>query len=181
MFDSFYQTDSIPKQPRLNAWSLQQILMRLLMRSLLAGAISAIGLLTGWVPMVYSSSSDSFALERDYTASAQAVNVSNEEVQRYARSVRAIEPIRQAAYDAIKRILGSRQVPSVACHRPNSLNNLNQNIRQIAVNYCNRAIQIVEQNNLTINRFNTITVASQSDSELAARIQEEIGRQQQNP
>lgn len=147
----------------------------------MASAVSVMGLLAGWVPTLHRSSVD-VTLDFSTVAYAQAIaNISNDEVQSYARSVLAIEPIRQAAYDEIKRILGSGQVPPIACHRPNSLNNLNPNIRQIARNYCNRAIQIVERNNLTINRFNTITVTMQSNPELAPVIQREIMRLQRNP
>ncbi len=144
---------------------------------------SIVGLLAGWVPTLHLSQDGSAAVTLDRAAYGQSVaNISNEEIQSYARSVLAIEPIRQAAYDEIKRILGSGQVPPIACHRPNSLNNLSQNIRQIAVNYCNRATQIVERNNLTINRFNTITVTMQSNPSLAPVIQREIMRLQQgNP
>ncbi|MDX2214174.1 MAG: DUF4168 domain-containing protein [Oculatellaceae cyanobacterium bins.114] len=150
---------------------------RLLTRSLMTGLVSTVSLLAGWVPTLHLSPNRSPALVFDQAAYAQAVaNVSNEEIQSYARSALAIEPIRQAAYDEIKRILGSGQVPPIACHRPNSLNNLNPNIRQIAQRYCNRATQIVGRNNLSINRFNTITVMRQSNAALEQAIQEAIRR-----
>lgn len=104
--------------------------------------------------------------------------ISTADVQNYARSVLRIEPIRQSAYDEIKRITGA-DVPSIACHRPNSLDNLSRNIREIAVNYCNQSIQIVESNSLTIGRFNAITAALQSDPDLAARIQQALIRLQE--
>jgi uncharacterized protein (UPF0147 family) len=109
------------------------------------------------------------------TASAQAV--SDDEVQRYARSLLAIEPIRQSAHAEIRRIMRVDEVPPIACHRPTD--RLPRNIRQIAQNYCNQALEIVDRNNLTIARFNTITVNLQNDPNLAARVQAVIRQLQQ--
>ncbi|HEY9640714.1 MAG TPA: DUF4168 domain-containing protein [Coleofasciculaceae cyanobacterium] len=146
---------------------------RLFTRSLLIGSLAATGLLLGWVPSFRPSEGLSASrLVLDNAAYAQAA-VSESEIQSYARSVLEIEPIRQAAYDSIKRQSGA-EVPPILCHRPSSLNNLDPSIRPIAIDYCNQAIAIVERNNLSITRFNEITVAHQSDSGLADRIQQAI-------
>jgi hypothetical protein len=140
-----------------------------LLRFLAAGTLSALGLLAGAVPSV---GLDGVRFER--AAYAQAV--SDQEIQSYARSVLAIEPVRLAAYNKIKQMTGSNEVPVVACHRPSSLSSLPDTIRDVAVEYCNQAIAIVESNNLTITRFNQITVAHQSDSSLSDRIQQAINQ-----
>jgi len=140
---------------------------RVLPHSLLVGVISALGILTGFVPSLSAPASMMFS----NAAYAQAA-VTPEEVQNYARSVLAIEPIRLQAYNEIKRLTGSGDVPAIACYQPNSLNNLNRDIRSIAVEYCHQSIQIVERNQLTIGRFNTITTTLQSDPDLASRIQD---------
>jgi hypothetical protein len=140
---------------------------RLLSRSLIIGALSAAGLALGWVPSIPQGSAE---LVFDTAAYAQS-GVTESEIQDYAYSVLQIEPIRLAAYDNIKRASGA-EVPPILCHRPSSLNNLDPSIRQIAISYCNEAIAIVESNNLTITRFNEITMAHQSDSALANRIQQ---------
>lgn len=137
-------------------------------------ALATAGILSGLVPALHPQQP-----RLVWASAAFAQSISNEEVQNYARSLLTIEPIRQSAYNEIKRILGSDDVPPIACHRPNSLNNLSENIRGIAVNYCNRAIEIVEQNDLTIGRFNAITVDLQGDPDLADRIQQEMIRLQQ--
>lgn len=140
-----------------------------LLQCLAAGTLSALGILAGAVP---SLGLDGVKFER--AAYAQAV--SDQEIQSYARSVLAIEPVRVAAYNQIKQMSGSSDVPVVACHRPSSLSNLPDSIRDIAVEYCNQAISIVESNNLTITRFNQITVAHQSDPSLSDRIQQAINQ-----
>ncbi|MBE9181349.1 DUF4168 domain-containing protein [Oculatella sp. LEGE 06141] len=145
-------------------------------RSFTIGILSVAGLLFGGVPTLQPQAS---TLVFSDTASAQTVAITTEEVRNYARSVLAIEPIRQTAYDEIKRISGSNQVPAIACHRPDSLTSLGRDIRRIAVQYCNQAIGIVEGNALTITRFNTITTNLQSSPELATQIQDELIRLQQ--
>lgn len=105
------------------------------------------------------------------TAAYAQSAVSNQEVQNYARSILEIEPVRQNAYDAIKRITGS-DVPPIMCNRPASLNNLSREVREIAVNYCRQSAQIAASHGLSADRFNAITAALQSDPDLAARIQE---------
>lgn len=106
------------------------------------------------------------------TAAYAQAAVSSEEVQNYARSLLEIEPVRQDAYNAIKRITGSNEVPPIICNRPGSLNNLNREVRQIAVNYCTRSAQIAASHDLTADRFNAITATLQGDRDLATRIQE---------
>lgn len=146
---------------------------RNLSRSLLIGSLSTLSLLSGFTPILEQCSWTPI-----FSSSAFAQSVSDEELQRYARSLLAIEPIRQAAYDEIKRILGTGEVPSITCNRPNSLNRLDANIREIAVNYCNQSTRIVERNNLSIGRFNTITTILQDDPDLLLRIQQEMLRLQ---
>jgi hypothetical protein len=147
-------------------------------KPLLVGILSIMGLLSGVVPTLHSPLSGSSLLSFSHAALAQSI--SDEDVENYARSLLAIEPIRQSAFAEIQRILGNSEVPAIACHRPNSLNNLNADIRQVAISYCNRAIQIVERNNLTISRFNAITTRLQNDPNLMPRIQEELIRLQRS-
>ncbi|NJL22066.1 MAG: DUF4168 domain-containing protein [Leptolyngbyaceae cyanobacterium SM1_3_5] len=113
------------------------------------------------------------------TAAHAQSAVSNQEVQNYARSILEIEPLRQAAYDQIKRITGE-DVPPIMCNRPESLNRLSREVRQIAVNYCNRSVQIASGHGLPADRFNAITAALQNDPDLAARIQEAMVQIQRN-
>jgi Domain of unknown function (DUF4168) len=141
----------------------------LLGRSLLVGMGAAASLCLGLVPSFQGSAEMPSV---SFGSAAYAQSISDTDVQQYARSVLAIEPLRQSAYEKIKSISGS--VPPIECHRPSSLNDLPDNVRQIAANYCNQAIAIVEGNSLTISRFNAIRVAQDSDSALLNRIQQAI-------
>jgi hypothetical protein len=131
---------------------------------LLVASLATGSILFGIVPTVSGTSRLSFQT----AAYAQSA----EEVINFARAVLAMEPLRQAAYDDIKRIIGSaQQVPNINCSQPSSFSNLPGNARQIAVNYCNKSREFVRANRLTIERFNEIANQAQSNEDLTRRIQ----------
>ncbi|MBE9004277.1 DUF4168 domain-containing protein [Fortiea sp. LEGE XX443] len=103
-------------------------------------------------------------------AHAQTPVVNNNEIVSYAQAVLAMEPSRQQAFGEIKKLIGGREIPQIVCNDPKSINNLPQKARNIAVNYCNRSQQIVEENGLSIERFNKITVEIQNDNNLKRQI-----------
>jgi len=101
---------------------------------------------------------------------AQTPGVSNSEVINYAQAVLAMEPSRQQAFGEIKKLIGGGEIPQIVCNDPKSINNLPQKARDIAINYCNRSQKIVEENGLSIDRFNKITVEIQNDNNLKRQI-----------
>lgn len=103
-------------------------------------------------------------------ADAQTPTVNNSEIVSYAQAVLAMEPSRQQAFGEIKKLIGGGEIPQIVCNDPKSINNLPQKARDIAVNYCNRSQKIVEENGLSIERFNKITVEIQNDSNLKRQI-----------
>lgn len=159
--------------PHYNSVPSQFRRKRFLRQPLLVGLGATLLMVTGWLPTLRLRP-DATEVSFGSGALAQAININSDELGRYAQSVAVIEPMRQTAYDEIKRILGSDEVPPIACHRPNSLNNLRPNIRQIATNYCNRAIEVVEENGLTIGRFNTITDTLHNRPEIMREVQDLI-------
>ena len=153
--------------------SPQLSLSRILSHSLIVGAISAAGLLTGVVPGL-SGQSPTLV----FGSAAQAQEISNEEIANYARAVLAIEPRRLEAVKEIKGMVGS--VPPVVCNETRSINRLRGDVRGVAVNYCDFARKIIESNKLTVSRFNAITLSQQADPVLKQRIQAELLRLQQS-
>ncbi|MEB3282533.1 MAG: DUF4168 domain-containing protein [Lyngbya sp.] len=113
-------------------------------------------------------------------ASAQSrQEFSDGEILNYARAVLAIEPKRQQTYDEIRQIVGE-SVPMVVCSETGSLNRLKQDVRVLATNYCSHAKKMIEDNNLTVSRFNEITRTQQTNPQLQQRIQDAL-RQLQRP
>jgi hypothetical protein len=147
-------------------------LNRMLRQSLFAGIISAAALAGGWAPGLYGQSPSLV-----FGASAQAQEISNQEITSYARSLLAIEPRREKASREIKVIVGS--VPRVVCNESSQINRLPGNSRGIVVNYCDEAKKIIETNGLTVNRFNQLTLLQQANPAIKQRIQAELLRLQQ--
>lgn len=120
-------------------------------------------------------------------ALAQGTDVSPEEVQNYAASVLQMDGPRNEALNQIKTLLSqvNYDIAQVDMTCPNT-RNLNQlprqvrnDVRDIVVNYCNRARTIVEDHDLTVRRFNSITEAHQSDPALSERIRTALIQLQQ--
>ncbi len=107
--------------------------------------------------------------------------VNNDEIQSYSRALLGMEPARQQAFEEIKKIVGSGQLPKIVCNDSNSLNGLPSKARDIAVKYCNTSQKIVEDNGLTIDRFNKITVEVQNNDNLKRQIYNNLLRLQKNP
>lgn len=114
-------------------------------------------------------------------AYAQTPAVNNQEVTNYAQAVLAMERPRQQAFDEIKKIIGGGEIPKIVCNDANSMNSLPGKAKDIAVNYCNRSQKIVEDNGLSIDRFNKITIEIQSNNTLKRQIYNTLLRLQKSP
>ncbi|AFZ30420.1 hypothetical protein Glo7428_1871 [Gloeocapsa sp. PCC 7428] len=145
---------------------------RMLSRSLVIATLSSVSVVSGLVPNLAGSR------QVEFSSVAYAQAVSNAEVTNYARSVLVMEPVRQTAFNEIKRIISSDNIPPIVCNQPRSFSSLPTDARNIAVEFCKRSRQIVESNGLTINRFNAITVNLQSDAQLERRVKNELLRLQ---
>lgn len=148
-------------EPRLN---------RMFLQALIVGAFATVGLLSGIAPDLLSGHSPTLV----FSSAAYAQDVSDAEVKSYAQAVLKAEPVRQAALDKIKKMLGTENTDSIGCHNPESLDTLPDKAQNVAVDFCNEYKNLVESHGLTITRFNEITVNLQNDPNLEKRIQSEL-------
>lgn len=161
------------KQPRFRAWS----------QSFLVGALAAVGVSSGLVPNLAERSP---ALMFSTSAVAQSASVTDAEIKSYAEAVLAMEGGRVTAYSEIKKILNSGDIPEIVCTDSGSINKLPNNVRGIAVNFCNSSKDIVANSGLrsatkdSVKRFNEITVLVQRDSSLKKRVENELLRLQKS-
>ncbi|MEA5617878.1 DUF4168 domain-containing protein [Cronbergia sp. UHCC 0137] len=132
---------------------LQQMLSKLLVLS----TLSLTGLISG--TLGWSSQ-----------VAAQTLKVNNTEIRNYAQAVLAMEPARQEALEKIKKLIGGKEVPKIVCHESKTIDALPNNIRDIAVNYCNKSQKIVEANGLTSDLFNKITMEIPNNNTLKQQI-----------
>jgi len=125
---------------------LDKIYIRLVRGSLLAG----IGLTFGLIPEI---STQSPAVTFSINAYAQEFTL--EETKNYAKAGYEVELLRREVYQQIKTII-NQPPPNIVCDRQETLQDLDPNIRDLANRYCSQSLQIVEQNNLSIDRFNEL-------------------------
>ncbi len=149
-----------------------------LSRSLLAALLSTMSCLSGLTPSISVNSASIL----DFNAAVSAQDMNPEKLRSYANSLLAIEALRQQYYETIKQQLQQltpgQSVPAIICSDRDSVNNLPREIRGSAVEYCEKSISIVEENNLTIQQFNQITESLTSNPELLNRITQELLRLQ---
>ncbi|ERN40300.1 hypothetical protein KR51_00032460 [Rubidibacter lacunae KORDI 51-2] len=104
-------------------------------------------------------------------AQGSSIEYTQEQVNRYARSVLEIEEKRKATYDEIGALIGSGSVPSIVCNEGRGFNGLARDVRTLVVEYCTDSIAIVEEYGLSIDEFNGITSRVENDRELRQQIQ----------
>ncbi len=160
----------------MNSYYSRSRLKQLLTRALVVGVLAAIGSLSGLIPQFAKNSP---TLTFSASVYAQSVGISDQEITNYAQAVLAMEPLRQAAYSEIKKIIGG-SIPDIVCDRPRSLRTLPAEAQTIARNYCNQSAAIVANYfpRGRTARFNQITARMQTNQRLRRRIQNELVRLQ---
>ena len=146
----------------------------MLSRSLLIGAIGALGVIAGKPELL---NFNNFNL----STVAYAQEFSEAEVNNYARAVLEAEPVRQTALTDLKQSMGSEELPRIACDREDSISNLPDNARSIAKGYCSQYESIVKKYFSSFEEFNQITKTVQNNPNLRQRIQDEMLRLQGSP
>lgn len=131
---------------KLTLPKLNKIYIRLVSTSILAG----MGLVTGYVPEI-SMQHRSIS----FSTNVSAQQFTSEEITNYAKAGYEVELLRRDVYQEIKTLIDA-PLPNIVCDRQETFNNLNPNVREIAERYCNQSQQIVQRNNLSINRFNEL-------------------------
>lgn len=142
-------------------------LQRLLSQVSVVGTLSAISLLSGWIPGL----SRNFAsLSFDTVVYAQSAS----QVQQYAKAVLQIEPIRRESLEKAKQIMGG-SVPANVCRQ----DDLPSSVEGVCKNFLTRSAQVIKGSGLSIGEFNQITVRLQKDPGLRNRMRQELIQQQQ--
>jgi len=166
------------------ARTIQLCPQRLISRSLFVVTLSTLGLMMGVVPRLSNPSLSSMFTRAVYAQESFTNGVvTPEEINKYALSVLQIENLRIGVYREIQNEFQERSpggsVPPIICNQKSSVNTLPQKVKVIAVNYCNKAKEIIEDNDLTVSRFNEITQIQRKDETWREKIQTELIRIQQ--
>lgn len=134
--------------------------------ALIVGLSSTAGLM-GWIPDL---SLQTGTLRFSNAAWAQA-DFTSEEIDRFVRANLAIEPKRIQALREVANRMQGKPSPRILCHKPETLDALPQGIREIAVNYCNEAKRITEDQGLPVERFNQILTQMVSKPAVRERVE----------
>ncbi len=145
---------------------------RPIVRSLTLGLLTCVGVLVS-APQLSTHSNHGFTVGQPAHAQSQT-SFSGAEVRNYALAVLDIETLRQQRSDDIAAILNVETLPAIACNDPDSLQGMNRAAREMVVEFCNSAIEIVESHDLSIGQFNIMTELMQSDQDLQERVYEEL-------
>ena len=132
---------------------LNKIFIRIVSSSLLA-TISLIGGVAPEISMSYENG-NGWRPSISFSNQAFAQQFTPEETTNYAKAGYQIELLRRQVYKEIKTKI-NQPPPNIVCDQEETLANLNSTIRQIADRYCSQSQQIVQQNNLSTNRFNEL-------------------------
>lgn len=141
-------------------------LNRLWSRSMLIGMLTITGLASGLTP----------GLSKDFSTVVFSTAIyaqSAEQITKYARAVLQMEPVRQTAYQEVRRILKG-SVPGDVCRQ----GSVPRSVKDICSRFYTRSAQIILNNGLSIGEFNEMTRRLQGDAGLRSRIQQEMRRQQ---
>ena len=124
---------------------INRICNQIISSTMLAG----IGLGFGLIPEVSLNSFASFSII------ATAQEFTPEEIANYAKAGYQVELLRREVYQEIKTSI-NEPPPTIVCDRPETLQELQPEIREITNRYCDRSQQIVRENNLSVDRFNEL-------------------------
>lgn len=104
----------------------------------------------------------------------QVLAQSDAELQKYAQAAKEIENLRKSTFSQIEAKVGKDKANQLACNQANSINQLPEDARSLAQNYCTQSEAIVQKHGLSISQFNQITQQRKSDSSLDQKIQNMI-------
>lgn len=133
-------------------------LNKLYIRLISSSVLAAIGLIGGVIPEISGRSFTSdnpqiMAVSFSNIVSAQ--QFTPEEITNYAKAGYEVELLRREVYQKIKTII-NEPPGNIACDQEETLEDLNPNVREITESFCNQTIEIVERNNLTVDRYNEL-------------------------
>lgn len=137
--------------PKLNKLSI-----RILSSSVLASISLAIGLIPEIEVSTRSPKLDIIASTTvSLSNKASAQEFTPEETKNYATAGYAIELLRRKLYQETKSLI-NEPPPNIVCDDRATINSLQPEVREIADRFCSQTLEIVKQNNLTVERYNEL-------------------------
>lgn len=95
----------------------------------------------------------------------------NQKIQSFAQAIAEIENLRKPAFKRIEAIVGDQKTAQLSCDQKNTINQLQENAKKIAEDYCNDSKKIVKKYGLTISEFNQFRTKIQQDASFKQQVQ----------
>jgi hypothetical protein len=105
-----------------------------------------------------------------FSSAAQADDLSDSDLRNYAAALMQIEPIRQSTLTQVSRANGGGRLPNLVCNQRETMEGLSSEAKSLFINYCNQCESIAASKGLSIDKFNQITQALRSNSQLKERV-----------
>ena len=140
-------------------------LHRLLNPLLTSMIVTSISILTGIVPNLTAQQPSQI-----FASIAQADEFSDSDLQSYAAALVEIEPIRKSALAQVSQANGGGRLPNLVCSEPDTMSGLSDRAKSLFIDYCNQYASIAASRGMSVDRFNQITQAVRSSSQLKSRV-----------
>ncbi|MEO1671585.1 MAG: DUF4168 domain-containing protein [Cyanobacteria bacterium J06631_2] len=129
---------------------------KLCVRLITSSVLASLGVIVGLAPEISERSSNVDALVNiSFANTASAQQFTSTETESYARAGYEVELLRREVYQELKSLM-NEPPPSIVCDQRSTIDSLKPEAKAIANRYCTQSRQIVQQNNLSINRFNEL-------------------------
>ncbi len=123
------------------------------------------GILGGIVPDLAAQQSSQI-----FRSAARADEFNDKDLRNYAATLMQMEPIRKSVLAQVSKTIGDGKLPNLMCSQPDTMSGLNGEAKSLFVNYCNQFESIATSRGLSTERFNEITQALRSNSQLKSRV-----------
>jgi hypothetical protein len=147
---------------KLNYWNKMKLSTG---QILLVMGLATFGVVTGIIPE-YDGQHQTIKIENK----AFAQTPSDADLRRYAQAAIEIERLRQATFTSLENMISQEQTSQLACHQPDSINQLPSNARTLVMDYCRSSEGIVKKYGLSNSQFNQITNQVRQNSDLRNRL-----------
>ena len=147
---------------------------KICVRIVSTSALAIMGLAVGGVPEVAWRSPSAKPIARiSFANRVLAQQFTPEETANYARAGFEVEMLRRQAYQEIKNII-NEPPGDIVCDREETLASLDPRVKEITQNFCNQTLEIVQRNNLSVERYNQLKNDYEQQGEFYQQVQNKL-------
>jgi hypothetical protein len=170
MFAIYSPPSQTAKLNRTTSSGWKNILTRLS----IAAMLTVTGIMAGIIPEFSKTSG-----QLNFSTLAYAQDFRPEEVTNYAKAGFQMELLRRQVYRRIKKMM-NESPQNISCDRPNSYENLSNDLGRIVNTYCKDSRDLVTNNNLSVSRFNELKKLYDRGGDFYQQVQNALIKLQQN-